>query len=421
MRRLHSLLAIALLLFAGAQQQRSYVDWYEQMVAAFREGDHATMAEAASGALRLRPRFPPMLVNLALAHALMGDSERALDLLHGVAEMDLAYPIAEGEQFASLAASPRFQEIVARMSDSSLPLGDADVAFTLARKDFFPEGLAVDGTTGDFFVGSVRFGDIVRIDATGDPQAFAGLPWSVLGMKVDGQRGLLWVAISGMEQTADLEEEKLGRAGVAALALTDGSLRGEYLLPRGSGDRVVGDLVVAADGSVFASDSIGGGVWVLRPGTDEVTELLPDGTLESPQGLDLADDGALYVAAYSGGIYRVDTASREVQWLEGPEEVTTYGIDGLYFDGADLIAVQNGISPHRVVRLHLDRAGATVTGAQVLLRADPRFGEPTLGAVVGDNFYLVANSPWAEFADPSQLPDASSLPVPTILRLPLSR
>ena len=409
----------ALLLLLATPPQRAYVDLYEQMVVAFREGDDAAMSAAAEGALALRPRFPAMMVNLAIARIRLGESEGALDLLQEVAEMGLAYPIEESEQFAPVAASRRFQDIVARMRANSLPAGEAEVALTLPQRDFFPEGIAFDEHSGTFFVGSVRTGSVVEIIAAGDVAPFAQLGWSVLGMKLDRPRGLLWVSISGLDQRADLDSRRRGRAGIAALALSDGRLQGEYLLPDESVERVVGDLVVSDDGHVYASDSIAGGVWVLHAGADAMTPVLPDGTLVSPQGLDMGPNGTLYVADYNGGIFRVDVESGAAERLQAPDAVSLYGIDGLYVQGDGLLAVQNGISPHRVLRVRLDAGGTAVTEAKVLLRADPRFGEPTLGAVVGDAFYLLANSPWAYFADPAQPPDIDSLPPPTVLRIGL--
>jgi hypothetical protein len=409
----------ALLLCAAPPPQRSYVDWYQEMAAAYQAGDNAAMARAAEGALSVRPRFPSMMVNLALARIRLGEHDAALDLLDEVAAMGLSYPIDDLDQLALLQESARFRAIAARMRANAAPQGDATVAFTLPQRDFFPEGIAVDPDTGALFVSGVRRGEIVRVDAEQqEPRLFARLPWSALGMRVDRQRSLLWVAISGLAQRQDLAPDRRGRAGFAALDLDDGALLSEYLLPAGT-ERVVGDLVVGADGSVYATDSIAGGVWVLRPGTDTPVPLLPDGSLASPQGLDFAA-GALYVAAYNGGILRIDPRLGSAQRLTVPDDVSVYGIDGLYAVGGGLVAVQNGITPHRVVHLSLDGRGLAISGATVLLAADPRFGEPTLGVVADGLMYMVANSPWAQFSDPAQPPDSASLPLPTVLRLQLS-
>jgi len=421
MKSFRQLLPALLLLVVAAPQQRSYVDWYQEMAAAYQAGDNAAMARAAEGALSVRPRFPSMMVNLALARIRLGEHDAALDLLDEVAAMGLSFPIDDLDQLALLQESARFRGIAARMRANAAPQGEASVAFTLPQRDFFPEGIAADPATGAFFVASVRSGEIVRVDPEQEePRLFARLPWSAMGMRVDRPRSLLWVAISGLEQRRDLTPDRRGRAGIAALDLDDGALLSEYLLPAGV-ERVVGDLVVGSDGSVYATDSIAGGVWVLRPGTDTPAPLQPDGSLASPQGLDIGDDGMLYVADYNGGIFRVDPRVGGLRQLTAPDDVTVYGIDGLYRFGDGLLAVQNGITPHRVLHLRLDDRGLAVTGATVLLGADPRFGEPTLGVVVAGALYVIANSPWAAFSDPAAPPAPASLPMPTVLRISVAR
>ena len=81
--------------------------------------------------------------------------------------------------------------------------------------------------------------------------------------------------------------------------------------------------------------------------------------------------------------------------------------------GNDLIAIQNGIQPNRVVRLKMSNNGTTVESIQVLEINHPSFGEPTLGVVNQDTLFFVANSPVSQFLRDRQL---SALPLPVILK-----
>lgn len=67
-------------------------------------------------------------------------------------------------------------------------------------------------------------------------------------------------------------------------------------------------------------------------------------------------------------------------------------------DGA-LIAVQNGFSPYRVVRVTLSDDGAAVSDVEVLAASLPEFFDPTLGQVVDDRFVFIANSQWPLFPE----------------------
>ena len=100
-----------------------------------------------------------------------------------------------------------------------------------------------------------------------------------------------------------------------------------------------------------------------------------------------------------------------------PASVSDYGIDGLYRHGGRLIAIQNGIQPHRVTAFSLSEDGTEIISARILAMNLPEFDEPTLGTVVGDDFYFVANSHWNRFDANNSLPQGLTGPI--VLRIPL--
>jgi hypothetical protein len=95
------------------------------------------------------------------------------------------------------------------------------------------------------------------------------------------------------------------------------------------------------------------------------------------------------------------------------------GIDGLYLVDGSLVGIQNGIEPHRVVRLRLDATANRVERAEILERARPDYAEPTLGVVVGRDLYYVAASQWEKFRDDGTIEAPESLRPPLVLRLRL--
>ena len=115
----------------------------------------------------------------------------------------------------------------------------------------------------------------------------------------------------------------------------------------------------------------------------------------------------------------MDLAARTIVPVPAADDVTALGIDGLYLVDGSLIAIQNGIAPHRVVRLRLSEAGDRITGSEVLDRAHPRHEEPTLGVVVGRDLYYVANSQYERFGQDGQVAQPDSLQAPVVLRLRL--
>ena len=103
----------------------------------------------------------------------------------------------------------------------------------------------------------------------------------------------------------------------------------------------------------------------------------------------------------------------------GIPQVSDYGIDGLYRHDDELIAIQNGIRPHRVAAFRLSDDGLSVVGHRRLAANLEAFDEPTLGTVRGDDFFFVANSHWNRFDRENQLPDGLTGPI--ILKLSLTQ
>jgi hypothetical protein len=97
---------------------------------------------------------------------------------------------------------------------------------------------------------------------------------------------------------------------------------------------------------------------------------------------------------------------------------TVNGIDGLVWANGALVGVQNGVWPHRVVRLDLDPSRARIAAVTVLARAHPDFDEPTLGVMVGPDFHFVANSQWEAVGEQGQVDEARLRPA-VVLRVPV--
>lgn len=395
---------------AGAED---FAALHARAVEAWQAEDYAEFRAAVSDALALRPDYPPMLYNLALAEARLGRSGAALALLQRLAAMGLTVP-ADAEAFPGSAGDPHFERVIAALADNALPTGQSSTAITVTGEPgFLPEGIAVDPASGDIFLGSVRQARILRISGPdGEVAQFAGgTPerlWGVFGMAAAD--GLLWVATSGVPETLSLPPAAQGRAAVNGYRLEGGELAFHCAWP----DKAVfGDLLLDRHGA-WVSDSTGGVYLLERDGCRWTTRVAP-GVLVSPQGIAPGREDELIVADYRGGLFRFAKAGGLPHRLALPAHVTGYGIDGLYRAGDWLIAVQNGLAPHRVLALALSGDGAGITEGRILASALPAFDEPTLGAVAGDHFLLVANAAWYRYGGA----DAAPGEPPVILALPL--
>jgi sugar lactone lactonase YvrE len=325
--------------------------------------------------------------------------------------------------FASLRGTPGYTEVAGRLARNAEPLVRSRAAFTLPETDLLAEGIAYDPVDGSFYVAAVHQRKILRVAPGGVVGVFADAGdgrWAPMGMGVDPARRLLWVAASAVPQMRGYAPADSGRGALLAFDLRSGAAAGRYQVEPDGAGHVVGDLIVARDGRVYASDSRAPVIYRVPLAGDTLERFAQSGLLLSAQGLALSpDERSLYVADYARGILRVDLRTHGVTLLEAADSALVLGIDGLYRHGAELIGVQNGVTPHRVVRLTLDASGQRVVRTRVLERAHPAHQEPTLGVVVGDDLYYIANSQWERYGENGQPRDPAALDPTVVLRLRL--
>ncbi|MGZ8334837.1 MAG: SMP-30/gluconolactonase/LRE family protein [Allosphingosinicella sp.] len=278
------------------------------------------------------------------------------------------------------------------------------------------EGIAWDAASGRLFVGSIA--DRRLLVREGEAWRVVPLPADVAGvfaLAVDPQRRQLWLA-SGVADPVPGRETAF--RGLIALDLATLAVVRRLTVPDGASP---GDLALAPDGSVYASDGAGGGVYAAAPGAREMIPIPWATRLSSTQGLALSRDGSrLYIASYGHGLAVLDLSGRRHLYrLQGTMPVMLDGVDGLVADGDDLIAIQNGTSPRRIVRIRLSPGGLAIAGVEVLERRHPDWGEPTLGTIAGDRLLYVADGQWERYA-PGGAPLADVPARPTAIRaLPL--
>jgi sugar lactone lactonase YvrE len=209
------------------------------------------------------------------------------------------------------------------------------------------------------------------------------------------------------------------KAALLRIDLRTGAIVQRFDLPPAPGGRVLGDLAVGPDGSVWMTDSQQPVLYRLRSGAATLDEIRGP-LFHSLQGVAPTPDGrSLYIADYSLGILRMDLATGSVVALANPDRGTTVGCDGIIWHHGALIAVQNGVVPARVIRIVPDTDRDRVTRIDVLDRNVTVADEPTIGTLLGDEFVYVANSQWEKFTEDGARDPARPLTPPIALRLRL--
>jgi streptogramin lyase len=396
---------------------------YQAALTAYEKKDYAEYLQKIEAVAAQRPVHPTFLRRLAEAYALNGRAADAAGVLRKMSALSLYHDALGDADFNGVRGDAGVQ-VAARALEAlrTRRVGASEIAWTIHDRMFVPEGITYDPVTRAFFVSSQYRRKIVRIDPSGTVQDFVssgrdGL-WMVFGMAVDPVRRLLWAVSAAEPAMEGFTKADENGTGVFAFDLKTGALSHRYVLPERSAAHRFDDLTVAGNSRVFASDGGSGAVYTIAPGGTSLEVFVPPGTIQGPNGLTTSPDGrSLYVSDYAGFIFRVETATKAVTRLLAPPDASLYGIDGLAWYSGSLIGVQNGVEPSRVVQLNLSPDGTRISAVHILDMNHPRVAEPTIGVVVGDSYYYVANSFGGLLRKPNSVLADQELAEPVILRI----
>jgi hypothetical protein len=401
--RLVALLCIAFASTAIAQPPAADGDWKtlnREARAQAKAGDYAALRVTLAALKRQLPGSPTLAYNLAASAARLGQLEGTLSPLWELRDAGLVYDLDADADFAAMLADPNVKALRDQLAHNRQPIGQASRLMTFTATDALPESLAWDERAKRLFVSDVRHCEIrVYSDPTHEPvtdRRFAQLPASVFALGIDAKHQRLWATIATVAQADGCGEgpPSQERTALVALDMKTGRVvrRVEAGLPG-----VLGDLLVAADGTVFVTESVHGAVLRLRPGAKAFDRIDVAGEFASPQTPVLMPDGsALVVPDYVRGIGIIRLRNCPCgAWfpVNGPG-VFSAGIDGLAIADGALLAVQNGTSPPRVVKFAID-----LSRQRVLESNTPGLGEPTHAIVVDHALWFIADVGWDRFEE----------------------
>ena len=340
-------------------EMRESVKLERQATADYKAKDYAKFLEQTKRASDLRPNHPRLLYNLADAYALNNQPAESLAILERLTAMDLFFDVGKDDDFKSLFDLPRFKKVQSEFALNQKAINRSQKALTIPNKDLITEGIAFDPKTKRFFVSSIHKRKIVSIDKNGKVSDFSlesdGL-WSVSGMRVDEKRNILWAATTAFPQMENFQKADDGKSAIFKYDLKTGKLVQKYLLSNADAKHALGDLVIAKNGDVYASDSVSPNIYRIANNKNELELFLSSDNFASLQGLAFSpDEKYLFAADYSKGVFRIALQDKKILQIAPDKNTNPIGIDGIYFDRGNLIAIQNGFRPHRVARLFLNK------------------------------------------------------------------
>ena len=266
----------------------------------------------------------------------------------------------------------------------ALPAAAQTRRYTLPGDAVFPEGIAYQPATGDFFVSSNTDGAIFRANMAGSA-ASVFLPaggdgrTSATGMKVDNGRLFISGAATGQMFVYDIASKAL----IAKFA-------------DGKTPTFINDVTVTPDGATFSADSTsrsstgckpdGAGGYAYEEWVNFAGTPLTYAAGFNLNGIASSADGQHLVTVQSntGKLFEINTATKAVQEITLGSDTLTAG-DGIFLRGNTLWVSRNAQALIVTLEIASDWASARV----VSTFTDPGFQFPTTIAVAGSRLLAV--------------------------------
>ena len=333
------------------------------------------------------PDHGAALFLLADHYERLGEQTKALELLKECVGLDAGFvpEPALNSSLRPLESNSEFRELLEQARRRYPAVHKAHVAFRVPQKDLFPEGLAVDASSGLFYMGSEHLKKIVKFTLTSGVSDFVQQDAYDLspvgGVHVDPTDHGVWATTdAGVKQRPELLHLD-----------AQGKLLERYAEP-GSMPHDLNDSVLRGTREIFTTDTEGNHVYRFGRAAHTFTNMKLHRPVFEPNGITLSRDCNLLFIADDLGVIRVD-----LRWNESTDVVpgahnTLAGIDGLYWHNGEFVGVQYGTGAYRVMRWRLSPDGRAVVSSEVLERGTDLVKNPTTGAIFEGNFYFMANT-----------------------------
>ncbi len=268
--------------------------------------------------------------------------------------------------------------------------------------ELYPEGVAFSAKNNSYYVSSLHYGKIGKVDAKGNYTAFvddADLV-STVGLKADDKRNVLYVCISDPGVSTKTNPATQGKlAKLAVYDLTTGKRK--FIADLGAlnptGGNFANDIALDNEGNIYVTNSFSPVIFKITQAGKATVFATSDfwkGEGFNLNGIVYLPNGFLLVAqSNTGNLYKVSI--RQPTVITKVETKAIAGADGLVMGNKnELLVISN--SAQKVFKLSSNDAWATANQTQETATVNTF---PTTGVYVNGNF-VVLNAKLNELFDP---------------------
>jgi hypothetical protein len=398
------------MLIQGALAQGDLVRLSQKATTAWQKKDYQTYLDVTAQILT-KSQHPGVMLRRSIALAQQGRASEAQDVLRKLSSLGLTYSIDTVQVFRKVFSVRSLKKLQENFNRNLIYTDRSDTAFVIEDKTLIPEGLA-SSDKGKFYIGSLSQWKIMLIDSLhphGEDFTHRGTGlWSVVGIKCFDAANELWAC------TASEVDSVNGYSGLFCFDLLTGKVKKRFTLKPDASPHFFNDLVITQSGNVYLTDSKAGRVYQYNRKDDSFTQFID--SFVYPNGITIDhQEEKLFIADFTG-LSVVDIKTKEKIAI-APGNTYTVGIDGLYYDHGDLIAIQDtGLQDDRVVRFKLNANRIQKAITLQFMRGD--FVIPTTGTILNGYFYYIANSHLRNLR-PNMEINMEALRQPVILKLKL--
>lgn len=365
---------------------------------AFAKGDAQAAYEANLQLHELRPHAGDYMYDIVRAAALQDRKTEAYEMMLTMQRQGLSYDFNQTDDTLSIRKTEVYVYINDLMVEAGKPAGEGALAFSLPGRPADYQSIAWDSSRGKFLIGTAEEGTLLAVAEDGSTEVLLqagkgnGL-WSINGLAVDAGRNRLWISSAATAKYKNFLPTDQSHGALFEFNLETLELVQEYFLPIDPLPHELGSLALTDDGHVYVIDRALPVVYRKAPDGDRLEAFVGSTELVSFSDVAVAPDNSrLFVADRVKGVFVVDPIAEQATMLGAPDNLNLSGIEGIEYAAGNLVIIQGGFKPQRLMRLKLAASGSAVDTVAPMAVALPQFDRPGIGAVLGNALYYFANS-----------------------------